>query len=124
MTNFEKVSNFIKEKKGTDVKLGTMTCFMGHFTNRIFIHHNYNLEKNGLFSLLHECGHALQPNENVGVNAYKKLKFGSKAFKQGRYENELNAWENAEMIAKELDLDMNWKLFYKDWKKSLKTYEF
>ena len=46
---------------------------MGHFNRTIFIHHNYDLTKNGLYALLHEVGHSLQPPTSVGSNSYKNF---------------------------------------------------
>ena len=70
---FQKVVDYIKTKKGVDVKLGQITSYMGPFNRRIFIHHNYDLRNNGLIALLHEVGHVLQPPTNVGVNSYKNI---------------------------------------------------
>ena len=61
---FKKVSDYLKEKFGIDVLLGQITAFMGHKNKKIFIHHNHNLEKNGLYSLLQEVGHALQTDKD------------------------------------------------------------
>lgn len=124
VNQFKLVCDYIRNKTNTNVVLGSMTCFMGHFTNRIVIHHNYNLEKNGLISLLHECGHALQPSKYTGPNEYKKYDEDSEEFKIGRYYNEVDAWNKAEMIVKELNLSMDWKRFNSQRKHSLKTYEY
>ena len=47
---FNKVSNYLKNKFGINVLLGQMTAFMGSKNKKIFIHHNHNLEKNGLYA--------------------------------------------------------------------------
>ena len=51
MTNFQKVSQWLKDNCDVDVKLGQTTAYIGGSTRTIFIHHNYNLEKNGLISI-------------------------------------------------------------------------
>ena len=61
---FKRVSDYLKEKFEIDVLLGQITAFMGHKNKKIFIHHNHNLEKNGLYSLLHELGHVLQDEKD------------------------------------------------------------
>ena len=124
MTNFEKVSKWIFEKKGTEVKLGQVTLYFGKSLNRIFIHHNMNLEKNGLFALLHECGHALQPNGSTGVNRYKKIdedRFPKK-HKMLQFINEVDAWEKGLQIAEELGIQLDMKAFNKLKEESLMTY--
>lgn len=123
MTNFDKVCEYISNAKGTDVRFGQITSYMGHRVNRIFIHHNFNTEKNGLFALLHECGHAFQPDPYVGINEYMKFNEKSKEFAEGQYRNEVDAWETGEKIAKELKLDIDWKGFYSLKKEALETYK-
>ena len=66
--DFQRVVDYIFNQKGVRVELSDSTCFLGHENKTIYIHRAYNLEKNGLFALLHECGHALQPVTNIGVN--------------------------------------------------------
>ena len=61
---FKKVSDYLESKFGVNVLLGQITAFMGHKNKKIFIHHNHNLEKNGLYALLHEVGHLLQNDED------------------------------------------------------------
>lgn len=124
MTDFEKVSNWIFEKKGVEVKLGQITCYFGGKFNRIFIHHNFNLEKNGLFALLHECGHVLQPKGSEGINRYKAIdeeRFPKK-YRMHRFFNEVDAWEKGLQIAEELGIQLDMKAFNKIKEDSLKTY--
>lgn len=122
MTNFEKVSDWIFNEKEVEVRVGQVTCYMGHVMKRIFVHHNYNFEKNGLFALLHECGHALQPKAGEGVNEFIRMKVGTKKWFEARLANETDAWESGERIAKELKLDMDWKAFFKLKEEALDTY--
>jgi hypothetical protein len=123
-TNFQKVVDWIGEKKGVDVVLGDCTHFMGHFTRKISIHHNYDLNNNGLFALLHECGHSLQPATNIGCNAYKNIDTEDhpKEFMMGQFLNELDAWNRGWEIAKNLNLKINEKQFEKEKQLALLTY--
>lgn len=122
--NFQKVVDFIRNKKGINVRLSQMTNFMGHDSGIINIHHNYNLEKNGLFSLLHECGHALQPSTNVGVNSYKNIddELHPKKFVLGRLMNEIDAWDRGFQLASELGIKINVKEWNKQKEEALITY--
>jgi hypothetical protein len=59
-----------------------------------------------LYALLHECGHTLQPANNVGINAYKNIDSDEhpKKFVLGRLMNEIDAWDKGLKIAKEMAL--------------------
>ena len=48
MTDFQKVSQWLKENCDVDVKLGQTTSYIGGSVRTIFIHHNYNLENKKL----------------------------------------------------------------------------
>ena len=121
---FQKVVDYIKDRKGIEVQLSQSTCFMGHFTRVINIHHNYDLNNNGLFALLHECGHTLQPANNVGVNAYKNIDSDEhpKKFVLGRLMNEIDAWDKGLEIANELGLSIDIKQWNKEREEALVTY--
>ena len=86
-----------------------MTNYMGHFTRVINIHHNYDLNNNWLYALLHECGHTLQPANNVGINAYKNIDSDEhpKKFVLGRLMNEIDEWDNGLQISKEFGLKID-----------------
>jgi len=124
ISQFDKLCNWIKHVNDTDVLMGEGTSFMGHYVNRIIIHHNYNLEKNGLIALLHECGHALQPKTPTGVNKYKLYEVRSDKFKKGLYENEVDAWKRARDIAVDLHLNLDWVAFNREESASIKTYQY
>lgn len=106
---FQRVVDYIKLKKGIDVKLSHITKYLGPWDRRIFIHHNYDLKKNGLIALLHEIGHVLQPPTNVGVNSYKNIDIDRypSEYEMGRFLNELDAWERGYKILKELNIKIN-----------------
>jgi len=118
---FQKISNYLKNKFGIDVLLGQITAFMGHKNKRIFIHHNHNLEKNGLYALLHEVGHVLQNDED---NYFKTIDEDkeSKKFKFHQYLNEINAWERGLIFANKLGIKVNMKEWVKVQNESLLTY--
>lgn len=126
MTDFEKVSKWLKENKDIDVKLGQITSYMSP-TNTIFIHHNFRLDKNGLFALLHEAGHSLQPSEKedkFGPNRYKNVcdMEKPKEFKMLRFLNEVDAWERGWNLATELGIEINKRDWLKIKEEALQTY--
>jgi hypothetical protein len=118
---FKKVCEYLKEKFQIIVKLGQITAFMGNTNKTIFIHHNHNLDKNGLYSLLHEVGHVEQTDKD---NYYKTIDEDkqSKKFKFYQYLNEVDAWKKALLIGNELGIDINIQDFVKIKDESLLTY--
>ena len=118
---FQKVSNYLKEKFEIDVLLGQITAFMGHKNKKIFIHHNHNLEKNGLYSLLHELGHVLQNEKDNFFKTIDEDKQPNK-FKSHRYQNEEDAWDKGLRFAKSFGIEVNMKDWFKVRKESLQTY--
>jgi hypothetical protein len=118
---FKKVSDYLKEKLGIEVLLGQITAFMGHANKKIFIHHNHNLEKNGLYSLLHEVGHVLQTDRD---NHYKTIDEDkqSKKFKFYQYLNEVDAWKKGLLFANEFGIKVNIEDWVKIKDESLLTY--
>ena len=122
--NFQKVVDYIYSLKGVRVQLSDSTCFLGHERKIIYIHRAYNLEKNGLFALLHECGHALQPVTNIGVNCYKNIDedLKPKEFAMKRFINELDAWEKGLKIANDLGIYIDLKKYEKEKDIALLTY--
>ena len=121
---FQKVVDYIKTKKGVDVKLGQITSYMGPFNRRIFIHHNYDLRNNGLIALLHEVGHVLQPPTNVGVNSYKNIDIDvhPKEYEMGRFLNEVDAWERGYKLSDKLNLKINKNEWSNQKQEALLTY--
>jgi|TARA_B100000035_G_C21003770_1_gene556206 hypothetical protein len=121
---FQKVVDYIKTKKGVDVKLGQITSYMGPFNRRIFIHHNYDLRNNGLIALLHEIGHVLQPPTNVGVNSYKNIDIDvhPKEYEMGRFLNEVDAWERGYKLSEKLNLKINKNEWNNQKQEALLTY--
>ena len=123
--DFQSVCDYIKAKKGVVVKLsGGITSFMGHFNRTIFIHHNYDLTKNGLYALLHEVGHSLQPPTSVGSNSYKNFDEdeNKREFEMGRFLNELDAWNIGLEVAKKLNITINENEWNKEKDEALLTY--
>jgi hypothetical protein len=121
---FQKAVDFIYNKMGVKVVLSTSTCFLGHEIKIINIHHAYNLEKNGLYALLHECGHALQPVTNTGVNRYKNVDdtLYPKKFSMQRFINEVDAWDKGISIANMLGIEIDEKEYEKEKTNALMTY--
>lgn len=118
---FKRVSDYLKEKFEIDVLLGQITAFMGHKNKKIFIHHNHNLEKNGLYSLLHELGHVLQDEKDNFFKTIDEDKQPNK-FKSHRYQNEEDAWDKGLRFAKSFGIEVNMKDWFKVRKESLQTY--
>ena len=121
--DFQKVVDYLKER-GIYVQLSTSTNFFGGGVNLINIHHRYNLEKNGLFALLHEAGHSLQNTEVYGPNHYKRIDDEEQPtkFNMYRFMNEVNAWDRGERLAEELGIQLNKKDFVKSKEEALLTY--
>lgn len=121
---FKTVSRYIEEKKGVRVTLGHFTSFLGHFTREIVIHHNYDLKNNGLFALLHECGHSLQPPTNVGINSYKNLDETERPdeYRMGRFLNEVDAWNRGYKLANTIGIPINKKIWDLQRERALLTY--
>ena len=118
---FNKVSNYLKNKFGIDVLLGQITAFMGSKNKKIFIHHNHNLEKNGLYALLHEVGHVLQNDKD---NYFKTIDEDKepKKFKFYQYLNEIDAWKKGLLFANKLGISVNKQDWVKVQNESLLTY--
>ena len=121
--NFQKVVDYLKTR-GIYVQLSASTNFFGGGVNLINIHHNYNLEKNGLFALLHEVGHSLQNTEVYGPNHYKRIDDDDQPtkFNMYRFINEVDAWNRGERLAEELGIQIDKKEFSKSKEEALLTY--
>ena len=122
-TNFQKVVDYLKGR-GIYVQLSTTTNFFGGGVNLINIHHRYNLEKNGLFALLHEAGHSLQNTNMFGPNHYKRIDDSEQPtkFNMHRFMNEVDAWDKGERLAEELGIQLDTKAFFKSKEEALLTY--
>lgn len=119
-TDFQKVVNSLRER-GVYVYLTNCTNFFGNIIN---IHHRYNLEKNGLFALLHEAGHSLQTSEEFGPNHYRRIDDTDYPTKHNMYRfmNEVDAWDKGEQLAESLGIQFNRKEFLKQKEEALLTY--
>jgi len=122
-TNFQKVVDYLKGR-GIYVQISTSTNFFGGGVNLINIHHRYNLEKNGLFALLHEAGHSLQNTDEFGPNHYKRIDDDEQPtkFNMYRFMNEVDAWDRGEQLAEELGIQFDKKEFSKSKEEALLTY--
>ena len=122
-TNFQKVVDYLKGR-GIYVQLSTTTNFFGGGVNLINIHHRYNLEKNGLFALLHEAGHSLQNTDMFGPNHYKRIDDSEQPtkFNMHRFMNEVDAWDKGERLAVELGIQLDTTAFFKSKEEALLTY--
>jgi hypothetical protein len=120
---FKQVSDFLMSELGISVKLGTCSRFI-RSQNKITVHQNYNLEKNGLYVLLHEAGHAFQPETYTGANRYKAIDDTQFPIKFAMYQflNELDAWNKAIEIAATLKIKIDVRAFNKIKEDSLLTY--
>ena len=111
--DFQKVVDYIKEKKGIHVTLGSETEFFGYFNRQITIHHNYDLRNNGLYVLLYEVSRVLNPGPEI-----LKSEKTSKKIHNFLYESSL--WIRGEELAEELGIKIN-KDEYDDLKIKLLT---
>lgn len=98
--DFQKVADYIKEKKGIHVTLGTETEFLGYFNRQIIIHHNYDLGHNGLYVLLYEVSKVLNPKTDI----YSSVKVSDK-IQNFLYESSL--WIRGTELATELGIKIN-----------------
>jgi hypothetical protein len=107
--NFQKVVNFLKNQS-ISVELSNSTCYIGNSDNaKIYIHRRYNLNKNGLYALLHEAGHFLQPHGKYSANHYKNVDDCEQPTKFNMYQfmNEVDAWDRGLNLANELGIFIN-----------------
>ena len=121
--DFQKIVDYLKGR-GIYVQLATSTNYFGGGVNLINIHHRYNLEKNGLFALLHEAGHSLQTSDEFGPNHYRRIDDDEHPtkFNMYRFMNEVDAWDRGERLAEELGIQLNKKDFVKSKEEALLTY--
>jgi hypothetical protein len=110
---------------GVNVTIDCVTyCIKTEDETSICIHHNYNLEKNGLIALLHEAGHVLQSDETWGPNHYKNIDDMEKPKEYNMYQfiNELDAWNRGWEIQKSLNLNVDKNQYQKQQREALLTY--
>ena len=122
--DFQKVVDFLKSYN-VNVMIDCVTYYIKTEDEQsICIHHNYNLEKNGLITLLHEAGHVLQNNDNGVWNHYKDIDDMEKPKEYNMYQfmNELDAWNRGEELIELLDLDVDTKRFHQQREEALLTY--
>lgn len=122
--DFQKVVDFLKSYN-VNVMIDCVTYYIKTEDEQsICIHHNYNLEKNGLITLLHEAGHVLQNNDNGVWNHYKDIDDMEKPKEYNMYQfmNELDAWNRGEELIELLNLNVNPKRYHKQREEALLTY--
>lgn len=122
--DFQKVVDFLKSYN-VNVMIDCVTYYIKTEDEQsICIHHNYNLEKNGLITLLHEAGHVLQNNDNGVWNHYKDIDDmeNPKEYNMYQFMNELDAWNRGEELIELLDLNVNPKRYHKQREEALLTY--
>ena len=103
--DFQKVVDYIQDKKGIQVSLGTETEFLGYFNRQIIIHHNYDLRNNGLYMLLYEVSKVLNPTSEY--ISYDKI---SKKVTNFLYESSL--WMRGLELAEELGIKIDKESYY------------
>ena len=124
MKNYQTVVNYLNTID-VDVKSANYTAYVNNGqTKTIFLHHNYNLEKNGLIALLHEAGHSLQPEGEYGPNHYKNVDDMErpKEFMMYQFMNEVDAWNRGLSLAQELGIEIDKKRWQREMEESLLTY--
>ena len=122
--NFQTVVDYLNDL-GVNVMIDCVTyCIKTEDEISICIHHNYNLEKNGLIALLHEAGHVLQKDETWGPNHYKNIDDMEKPKEYNMYQfiNELDAWQRGWEIQKSLNLNIDKTQYQKQQREALLTY--
>jgi hypothetical protein len=124
MKNYQKVVDYLKQID-VSVEISNFTAFLNNGeTKTIYLHHNYNLEKNGLITLLHEAGHSLQPEGEYGPNHYKNVDDMEKPkeFMMYQFMNEVDAWNRGLNLANELDIEIDPKRWNQQMEEALLTY--
>ena len=122
--DFQKVVDFLKSYD-VNVMIDSVSCYIKTDDEQsICIHHNYNLEKNGLITLLHEAGHVLQNNVGCVYEHYKTVDDMEKPKEYNMYQfiNELDAWNRGQELIELLDLNVDSKRFHKQREEALLTY--
>ena len=122
--NFQKVVDFLKFYD-VNVMIDSVSCYIKTDDEQtICIHHNYNLEKNGLITLLHEAGHVLQYNAGGVCEHYKNVDDmeNPKEYNMYQFINELDAWNRGEELIEMLGLNVDSKRFHKQREEALLTY--
>ena len=122
--DFQKVVDFLKSYD-VNVMIDCVTYYIKTDDEQsICIHHNYDLEKNGLITLLHEAGHVLQNNVGGVYEHYKTVDDmdNPKEFNMYQFINELDAWNRGEELIELLDLNVDSKRFHKQREEALLTY--
>lgn len=124
MSQFSILKSYL-EDNGVTINKSTETHYFQP-TQTINIHHRYNMEKNGLYTLLHEAGHWLQ---HIDANYIQNLKeqFHKNIdddFKISMlmFIHELNAWDRGKQLAEDLGLVIDKKLFEINKQEALLTY--
>jgi len=122
--NFQILVDYLNDL-GVNVMIDCVTYYIKTEDEKsICIHHNYNLEKNGLIALLHEAGHVLQKDETWGPNHYKNIDDMEKPKEYNMYQfiNELDAWQRGWEIQKSLNLNIDKTQYQKQQREALLTY--
>ena len=122
--DFQKVVDLLKYYD-VNVMIDSVTYYIKTDDEQsICIHHNYDLEKNGLIALLHEAGHVLQNNVGGVYEHYKNVDDMEKPKEYNMYQfiNELDAWNRGEELIELLDLNVDSKRFHKQREEALLTY--
>lgn len=124
MSQFNKLKSYL-ENNGVKVEITTDTNYVQP-TQTINIHHRYNMEVNGLYALLHEAGHWLQNDDisytqNLKNQFYRSIDSDIKT-SMIMFMHELDAWNRGEQLAKDLNIEINEKLFEKSKQEALLTY--
>src|SRR6056300_940141 len=123
-TDFQKVVDFLK-LYDVNVMIDCVSCYIKTDDEQtICIHHNYNLEKNGLITLLHEVGHVLQDNQKWGPNHYKNIDDmeNPKEYNMYQFMNEVDAWNRGLEVAKQLNIPIDRERWGKQQREALLTY--
>jgi hypothetical protein len=122
--NFQKVVDYLTDFQ-VEVIIDSVTCYIKTDDEQtICIHHNYNLEKNGLIVLLHEAGHVLQDDSEYGPNHYKRVDDMEKPKEYNMYQfmNEVDAWNRGLWLAQELGIEIDKKRWNSQMEEALLTY--
>lgn len=128
-TPIDKIKNWV-EDKGYTLRFGNYDCV--HYDEKeVVIYRNKHNQKHLIYSALHECGHVAIGNRDNYNRDYKSIvkadsvdgrHYRSNLYKYKKCKEEIDAWEEGYLIAKELGIRINKDEYDKYAAKNFVTY--
>lgn len=111
---FDKIKSWV-EKKGYTLRFGNYDC-VDYNEKEVVIYKNKHNPKHLIYSALHECGHVVIGNRDNYHLDYKSIvkadsvdgrHYRSNLYKYKKLKEEIDAWEEGYILAKELGIRIN-----------------